>query len=207
MSLFSPAEARAYRGGVLASEAKYPDADITAAAARILALFERTIGVRLESTTATNETHDGDGSQQLIVDHLPVIAVSAAAYRTAGTSTWTAFTADELADIYARAGGRLYRESLGTWPSGVQNVRVTYTHGVTDADTAAEAKSAGLMLITDPAGGLISTDMPMRAMSLSDEFGTFRLATPGIGSSITGIPEVDVVLNQMRDLWFRPVVG
>ena len=203
MSLFTVAEARAYGRGTLSDGGIYTDDAITAAHDRIKALFERVIGVALDETSAT-DVLDGSGDVDLVLNHYPVISVTSVETRSG--STWTAFTVDELADVVVRPGGRLYRESLGTWTSGYQNIRINYQHGLTDTNTLAEAKQAGLMLITDPAGGLITTDMPSRAMSLSDEFGTFRLATPGLMGSITGLPLVDIWLNDMKS-WKRIVVG
>lgn len=202
MSLFTIAEARAFDKLQLASESVYPDAAITAEAVRISEMFTRICGVAFEPTNQV-DTLNGNGLDTILVDRIPVISVSLAETRSG--ITWTELTVDELADLIVDPSGQIIRETLGSWPSGRRNVRITYSHGY--ATVPADIKRAALKVCVDSTAGLVPTNMPSRAMSMSDEFGTFRLATPGIGSSITGIPEVDVVLNQMRDLWFRPVVG
>lgn len=200
VELFTIAEARAFDRGQLADEARYPDAVIAEHRDRIAEDFAHICGVAFVPTEAT-VTVDGTGSDLLFVPHLRVQAVMQVAVRD--RTAWVAWEADALADILVLPGGMLRREFLGAWPRGVQNIRVTYIHGYPTPPLA--IKRAALKVLVSSAGA-VSSNLPERATSFSDETGTFRLATPGLTpGSWYGIPEVDRVLQDYRER--VPVLG
>jgi hypothetical protein len=136
--LFTVAEARAFDKGQLDDET-YTSAAIIAKEAEIRAFLTRVCGVDFIPTTHTDEYHSGDWSHVLMLDWPLVTSVAAVSYRE--DATWTAFTADELADLQVSDTGLLYREDA-VWPSGVRNLRVTYAAG--HASVPAEIKAAAL---------------------------------------------------------------
>lgn len=125
--LFDVPTARAFDKGQLASTTDYTNAAILAKEAEIREWLTRVCGVDFFPTTHTNEYHSGDGTHELFLDWARLISVSAAASRS--DTTWTAFTADELADIYAVSdAGLVYREGA-CWTRGHRNLRLTYVAG------------------------------------------------------------------------------
>lgn len=140
--LFTVAEARAFDKLQLASATDYPDASISAKEAEIREDLERICGVNFVPTAHTDEYRDGDGTYYLALDWPRITAISAVSSRN--YSTWTAFTADELAELYAptESGSMVYREGA-LWTKGVKNFKVTYTAGYTTVP--AEIKRAALM--------------------------------------------------------------
>lgn len=129
-ALFTVAEARAWDKAQLASDTTYPDATIIAAEAEIRERLTEWCDVDFIPTTHTDEYHSGDGSHFLDLDRPRITSVTAASTRS-GT-TWTALSADELADLYpaTETGSMLYREISG-WPNGVRNIKITYVAGFT----------------------------------------------------------------------------
>ncbi len=125
-ALFTVAEARAFDKAQLTSVTKYPSADIIAKEAEIRAFFTAACGVDFIPTVHTDEYHDGAGTETLLLDWPRPTAISAASTRS-GT-TWTAFTAAELAALQAYKTGRVYFDG-GTWSAGQNNIKVTYTAG------------------------------------------------------------------------------
>ena len=109
-------------------------------------------------------------------------------------ATWTALSADELADVIVYPRGLLYRETLGVFPAGRRNVEVVYEHGI--QPVPAEIRLAGLRLLRDQ---LVKSPLDDRATSQAGEFGTFSLATAGRNGSYFGLPLVDEVLNRYRE--------
>jgi len=196
--LFTLAEARAYDGGVLANSATYPDAAILAARDRIAEAFAEICGVSFGARYA-RELLDGDGSESVRVSSHRVLAVRS--IRVRNGATWTAFSAEELADVIVYPRGLLYRETLGTFPAGRRNVEVAYEHGL--QPVPAEIRLAALRLLRDQ---LVKSPLDDRATSQAGEFGTFSLATAGRNGSYFGLPLVDEVLNRCRAERL-PVVG
>lgn len=130
-ALFTTAEARTYDKLQLADALEFSDAAIAAKEAEIREWLERVCRVNFIPTTHSDEYHDGDGSQLLMLDWPRVTSVSAAAWRSG--ASWTPLTVSELAELYpaASTGGRLlYRES-GVWTAGVRNWKLTYIAGYT----------------------------------------------------------------------------
>jgi hypothetical protein len=191
-TLFTTAEARAFDYGttdVLGNNTTYPDADLTAAEARIRAHFERICRVAFFPTTVTDEYHSGDGSQILSLSWPKVTSVTAVSTRS--DSTWTALTADELADLHIDPDldWCLYREG-SCWPTGTRNIKVTYVHGFSSVPTP--IKRAALICAC---AELIPSEISSRATSYSDGTMSFQLTYAGSAPHWTGIPEVDAVLE------------
>jgi len=189
--LFTLSEARAYDGGALAISASYPDSAILAARDRIAEAFAEICQVAFGARYA-RELLDGDGSESIRVGHGRMLSLRAARIRSGGS--WSAFTADELADVIVYPTSLLYRETLGTFPRGRRNVEVEYEHGL--QPIPAEIRLAGLRLLRDQ---LVKSPLDDRATSQAGEFGTFALATAGRNGSYFGLPLVDEVLNRYRE--------
>jgi hypothetical protein len=188
--LFTLSEARAFDHGALSSETAYPDIAVLTMRDRIAEAFEEITGVAF-GTRATRSICDGDGSIALWLPSMRCQAVSAVAIRERGTTTWTSFTPDDLADLLLSPNGRLIRETLGSWSYGQRNIRVDYTHGWERVPL--EVKRAALWVLRDHLAG---NNLPRNALSQVDELGTFQLATPGQRGAWFGIPEVDEVLRR-----------
>ena len=169
--LFTLAEARAYDGGALADSTTYPDTAILAARDRIAEAFAEICGIPFGARHA-REVLDGDGSESVRVGSHRVLAVRS--IRVRNGATWTAFSAEELADVIVYPRGLLYRETLGTFPAGRRNVEVAYEHGL--QPVPAEIRLAALRLLRDQ---LVKSPLDDRATSQAGEFGTFSLATAG----------------------------
>ena len=112
-------------------------------------------------------------------------------------TTYTAWTQAEVDSVPASGSGVAVRTDLGVWTAGCENLVVEWEHGLTAPP--ADLKSAFLtytryLLHQDVSG------VPARATAIVDGpgGGTFRISTPGIGKSITGLPEVDEVLDRYR---------
>ncbi|GAB4333675.1 MAG: hypothetical protein Kow0010_20320 [Dehalococcoidia bacterium] len=189
--LFTLGEARAYDGAALANSAAYADAAILAARDRIADAFAQICGIPFGARHA-REVLDGDGSESVRVGSHRVLAVRS--IRVRNGATWTAFSAEELADVIVYPRGMLYRETLGTFPAGRRNVEVAYEHGL--QPVPAEIRLAALRLLRDQ---LVKSPLDDRATSQSGEFGTFALATAGRNGSYFGLPLVDEVLNRYRE--------
>jgi hypothetical protein len=189
--LFTETEARAFDGGAMAG-ATYTDAMIDEARARITDQFETICGVSFVPRYRL-DTFSGDGGGYLLMDRMKVTSIRSVEARSSGAATWTAFDADELADLYIEPWGELLRESRGTFLSGRRNIRIGYEHGFTTPPY--DVKRAALMTL---AYELKKSQVDPRAISISDEMTTTQLWTPGIsarGAAIHPLPEVDRILK------------
>ena len=192
--LFTIADARAFGDAALASTATYPDETIAGARDRIAEEFERicrqTFAPRYKLVTIDGGDAD-DPRDSVWLPDLRVTAIRSAEQRTIGTTTWVALTAAQLADLFVSDTGRAFRELKGPWIAGRQNVRIGYEYGYPEPPL--EIHRAALQLIR---GSAVPTDINSRALSITDELGTFRLATAGERGAWTGIPDVDAVLDR-----------
>jgi hypothetical protein len=155
--LFTVAEARAFDKAQLTNATTYPDAAVIAKEAELREWFGRIFGVDFLPTTHTDEYHSGDGSSELVLDWPLVTSVSAASTRA--STSWTALTAGELADIYVDpyCTDHIFREG-GYWPLGRSNVKVTYVSGHVAVPT--RIKRAALQLCL---AELVPSNMPVDA--------------------------------------------
>lgn len=206
--LFTEAEARAFDGSKLENTTTYTDAAISAARARITQDFEQILGVPVAPIYRRIIT-DGDGSCSLLLpDALGITRLRSIETREAGTQTWTAFTADELADVLVRPFGMLTRDSRAPFLWGVQNVRVGYEVAHPDAPTGVPAplKQAALLVLTGgTAQSIVGSDIDYRATSFSDGIGTIRFLTPGLGRGDVWYSEPDV--NRILQTYRHRVPG
>lgn len=191
--LFTIAEARAFDRAQLAASATYSDAAITAARQRITEWFESILGVSA-FPRYRKVILDGDGSDTIMVPDGRVTAIRAAAIRASGGTTWTALTADELADLFIDPDtGQVMRESLGLWTSGRRNIRIAYEYG--HEQVPEPLKYAALKVLTNH---IVPSNMSDRTIQTSGEFGTLMLATPNpaVRARWFGLPIVDSILAE-----------
>lgn len=188
--LFTEAEARAYDKAKLGDADLYPDSAIVAARDAIAERFEEILGWPVGRRFRV-EVVDGDGGSELWLPKAMELA-SVRSVETRVGSTWTALSSEALADIVVYPSGRLVRESLGPWPTGMRNVRVGYEAG----KRPMALRDAGLRVLRDR---LMPTNIPDRALRMNDETGSYDLVVPG-GSfgHWFGIPSVDQVLKELR---------
>jgi len=183
--LFTIAELRAM-DDLIADEDAFPDWKIAVARDRIEDWFRDTTGV---SFTRRRKRHvcRGYASPALdIPDKNPLRVVSASIDGSALGST-------ELDALELRKFGQIRR--AGSWGSGStwgpsSAVVVTYEYGYDDPP--AQIRYAAMMLARRE---VVTVDVDDRAVTLSNELGTIRLAVPGPGFNRTGIPVVDQALN------------
>ena len=192
--LFTLQDARGFGDQALASAATYPDFTLVKARDRILEEFQLIcqipFGAQYDRVTLNGD--DGDAGQaNLGLPQLMATAIRSIETRAAGATTWTSFTAAELADVMLSDTGRMYRESLGVWPTGQRNVRVGYEYGYQPVPQA--IRRAGLVLLRS---AVVASDVSDRTMSFTDQLGTYRFSTAGERGAWFGIPEVDAVLDR-----------
>lgn len=185
MALFTAAEAKAFRLRGETPLASYSDTELTDAAARIKESFEDICGVAFEPTNVTAVV-DGSGKTAILLPNLYVTSV------TGVTVDGTALTAGELADLSVYQEGVIHWSS--GWTTGNQNVSVAYTHGY--AAVPKRIKWAALVVAVEE---LTGNDISSRAITQTDDMGTFRLSTPDGVNRFYGIPSVDAVLAQYSE--------
>lgn len=185
--LFTVADARAFDAAL--TESRFPDAVIEDARARITDEFETICGVSFVPRYRL-DTLSGTGYVNLALSRMKVSAIRAVEYRDAGSATWTAYSADDLSDIYIEDYGWILRESRGSFVSGRRNLRVGYEHGFTTPPL--DIKRAALIVCRYE---LLESNATDRTISMSTEFGTTQLSTPNPERNRWyGIPRVDTVL-------------
>jgi hypothetical protein len=188
--LFTEVEARTFTvSGAqtpLSNSTSYPDATIAEARDRITGLFEQYCGVSFIPRSHHLETA-GTGSRTLEIPHHRCIQVLNC------TIGGVAQTAAQIIPLHNQ---RLLHHTTGifTYPSDADplNVHVTYEHGWPEPPL--DVKRAALLLLLRE---IVPSDLPDRALSWSNQDGTFRLSTPG-DYYPTGLPTVDEVLNRYR---------
>ncbi len=190
--LFTENEARTFDNSALANTTTYPQATLLRGRDLIQDAFERILGWSM-GTRYEREVVDGPGTSELWMDRRELTAVRSVKERTRGTSTWTAYSAADLADILVYRDGRLLRETLGSFAYGKRNVAIEYEHG--RRPIPLDLRRAALRLLRHQ---LVKSNLDDRALSQSGEFGTFSLATPGMRGAWFGIPQVDSVLDQLK---------
>jgi hypothetical protein len=146
------------------------------------------------------ERRSGNGSDMLRVSWPNVRAARfVRIYDSPTYSTYTAFTADELASIGESDSPLLVRTDGGVFPSGVHNIEVGYTFGLRALD--GHLRKMMFRAIRADIASTIS-GIPDRAISFQPaEGGNFVIATPGMGRWETGIPDVDKAIIDHRYEW------
>lgn len=207
--LFGLYEARQFDGAALSNQTIYTDADLIEFRALIADEFANRLGYpagRRYKRVVVN----GNGDDELLItgpDGESIIYLSSIrsiSYRTSGTSTWTAYTATELADVLVEPWGRITRETLGTFAAGRQNIRIGFEHGMTSQHRKwPEINRAAKLVLRDL---IVKSNIDDRATSFSDEFGsrTF-VVTAGIRGAMFSIPEVNAIFAEVAER--IPAVG
>jgi len=199
--LFTESELRAFDGGALANGITYTDNAIQQMHELVREAFEQichcAFGARFK-----RDYFDGDGCATLWLRDMQAQSILAAAIRTPASTTWVDLTASELSDLLLSPNGRLVRDSLGYWTSGIRNIRVDYTYGYQPAPW--EVRRAAMWIARNYLAG---SNIPRNALSQVDELGTFQLAVPGQRGSWFGMPEVDRVLADYQARNRIPAVG
>lgn len=187
-ALFGIAAARLFDQGQLADPVRYPESFLIALRARIREAFTSVTGRRFvrELVTATVDTLEPDRAWLPDVDIVELRRLEA--WRD---GNWEAI---DVARVLVHENGEIWARGT-TFPVGPRALRATYVAGL--ATPPNEIVRAALRLAVSYMGAL-SSNLPDRALSFSDELGTFRLATPGVGGSWFGLPEVDAVLQRYR---------
>jgi|GEM_PF-926995 len=186
----SPAEIR-NSDSSLTDAVKYSDARILQVRWDTEVEFETACGVSFVPRYRRVRL-DGSGRGLLVLPDQMVRTVRSVRVYSDET-TYTAFTVAELAAIDVSQGaGLIYRTDGNVWSAGCKNIVVEYEHGFDRPP--ADVRQAFLTRVRSRLN-FDKSGIPDRATTyVPAEGGTFSLATPGRGGSITGIPDVDVVL-------------
>lgn len=188
--LFSIAEALSF--DTMSAMSTAQPAAIAAARYRILEDFQAICGASFVPRW-DRRVLDGTGNCKLFLPWLRVLSVIAIEYRERGAQTWTAFTADELADVVVTDTGAIERESLGVFTAGRRNWRVTYSYGWPAPPLPIQRAA-----LQTAAYEMTQQQMNQRAISVTTPTGSEQLWTPGYsgrGLAIHMLPEVDRVLR------------
>lgn len=174
----------------VASETKYPDTAVEAAADWAEAIIERETGTSFVARTVV-DTLDGDLTADLILTSPFLISL------TSVSVGGVAYTSPQLAALSFYNG--VLRQPLGyTWAYGLGNIVVTYQAGYSAAppadikEAAMQAASYRLRTFYGDSGA------SERATSVSNETGTTSLAIAD-KKHPTGLPEVDATINAWAD--------
>lgn len=134
------------------------------------------------------ELHDGTGTHLLMLDQLPVVAVTEVRVAGAVLGAGELIVDHRTGRLWAGSGGGYYR-----WPRGRQNIEVIYTHGQdpVPADVVAVVCAMADRAWSAPGGGMIR----------SEQIGTYRydLAAGAVGLGAVGLTEAEAgVLDRLR---------
>jgi len=157
-TLFSVAEARAVDKAQLASATDYPDAAITAKEVEIREWLERACGVNFVPTTHADETHDGDGSNYLLLRWPRITAITKVSVDGEELSSDEINITDYSVGMAVDPIQPIVTRRSGVFASGWSNVVVTYTAGF--AAVPALVKQAALAICVEE---LPATTTPWQA--------------------------------------------
>ena len=187
--LFTIAEARAFDEDALANATRYSSAEIEEGRTRITDEFERICGVSFIPRLAVETL---SGANPLFLPHMRVRSVRSVETRSG--SSWTAYSADDVAGVLVDSWGELNRES-GSFAGGRRNVRVLYEHGWDRPPLEISRAALTVLRYT-----LVPDNMSSRTLSVSGEFGTTQFSTPNAERGRHyGIPYVDATLERYRE--------
>lgn len=204
--IFTEVEARSFAAKAdessnapLNDATEYPDAKILDVRTEIAQEFRTILGYPV-GLHYERSVLDGTGTDELLVrdEHgdsvIHLSSIRSVEYRDSGETTWTAYTAAQLADILVDSWGRITRESLGTFTKGRRNIRVGFEYGISPSHRHwYRIKRAALILALDK---LVPSNVGDRAITVTNEFGvTERRSLPGARRDVWyGIPDVDAAL-------------
>lgn len=173
----------------LADTVKYPTASLLAARTMAEQALEDACGTAFVPRFR-RRTLDGTGTTLLYLGDANITGVRSAS--VAGT----AYSAGDLAALVPGSDGTIY--SANRWTAGTRNVVVGYEYGM--AYSPPLVSRASMLLAR---WFLIKGPWDDRATSMSTEFGSFALVTPGVRGAMFSIPEV----NATVDMYRVPVLG
>jgi len=177
---------------VLASVTVDPTATLTRARTAAEQLFESVTGVAWVPRFDVVRLN-GTGTSRILLPWPQLRRVRWCRIYSDAT-TYTSLTAGELAAIPADPAGVAVRTDLGVWPAGAANIEIGYEHGY---DRPPQDIVDALVKTVRRGARRFDNGLPDNATSLQlTDVGSVSLATPGIGSWHTGIPEVDEVLKR-----------
>jgi len=113
-------------------------------------LMEERLGKIFTGTTQYTETYDGDGTDILLLDKVPLVSVSALSIDSVGAnaSEYKVYTAGYIRLVHT--AGSAIEEAIGstsaTFPVGQKNISITYTAG--EAAVPAYVEMAAAMAIS-----------------------------------------------------------
>lgn len=106
--------------------------------------------------TVTDEEHDGDGTNEIILRNRPVNAVTALSYTRDYGSNYTTIT-PSLAWVYGASGRVVLKPTAEstTYPLGNKSIKVTYRHGIVPDDAIKKIilLLAGMSVLAEQSGG------------------------------------------------------
>ncbi len=185
--LFTIPEARAFGSRELKDENKFSNTVLWDCRDQVHDAFESVLNFSIGHRLASVERL-GEGYKNI---WLPWNAHTVKRIEVRSSGAWTAFGEDDLDDTVIENNGRLWRESGEPWTSRTR-YRIWYESGPIHPNL----RRAALILASDQ---LLNkgTDLPSRAISQTDQRGTFQLVQPGIRGSYFGLPAVDAVLKRL----------
>jgi hypothetical protein len=189
---------------MLADTVKYPDAALIRARTEVEAMFERAIGnvlsfvPRFDTATMWHR-----GQKMLRLPHYFLRQVRWARYWYDAASS-TAVDPTLLPFIRPNdAGLAILYDDTESWPVG--RLEVGYEHGM-DAPPP-DVKRQAIAAVRRQANLAFSAVDP-RAFSMTSPGGEIqRFPTPGLGPWVTGIPEIDEVIQSYRAQYSMTQVG
>jgi hypothetical protein len=195
---FSIAEGRASDAS-LADTEEYPTSALEAARAATeweceqicdRAFVERFAHVTLDGTGTSTLLLRGPDEDRSFRDYVSLSSISMA---TEVDTTFTAFTAGELADVAVAPDGTMRRASGDVFTAGWSNVRAGYVYG-RNRGLPADLRNAALVRFRTWAN-VFRSGIPDRTTSFTTaDGGTFRIAPEG--AYRTGIPAVDAAYSR-----------
>lgn len=200
---FSIAQARAYKTGDLNDLTKYSTPLLRQVRAEVEATFERVCWPFVPRYRRVEV--QGHGKPWVILPDMHVRTVrSVREYSTDGT--YVAFTASELGGVQVDDSGIIRSIDGRPFGWGCSRVVVEYTAGFDRPPP--DVLDAALYYLRYRANTQ-RNGLPERATSYSagPDGGTYSLTTAGLRGSITGLPDVDVVLNDKRYRRTEPGIG
>lgn len=175
--------------------AKYPDVEVRRARLQVETEFERVCRRAFVPRFAV-ERLDGTGSTALPLAWGDGRRVRWVREYDSDGSIERTFTPPELAAIRLGEDGVALRVDRFVWPKGRRNIEIAYEHGL---DVVPDDVHRAALVRIRTVLNANRSGVPDRAVTFTSEGGgTFSIATPGMRGSITGIPDVDVVLDAWR---------
>jgi hypothetical protein len=183
----------------LGDENRFTDDELADAREWFETLFEDYTGMAFVPRAITARFVGACGAE-LMLPHWPVRSIVGARVYTS-TTAYTAFTADELADILIDGVGSLRRYSLGYWPSDVE---IDYVHG--QAAPPADVKREALVAIQEKLMEDNSGRPADRTYGVATDGVFVRSILPGEDKPF-GIASVDECANRYRAKCRVPALG